>query len=318
MAGWESQRNIQDSAGASVTLNQAQRQGDFSALSSPIIDPSTGSSFPGNIIPASRLNPVSVALTSTYLPLPNQPGAINFAFVTKPTTNWDQALTRIDHRLSSRDQLSGHYIIQNYARPLIGAIPVFKSEADYLNQNVSVQEVHSFSPTRLNEVRFGYHRGYRTATNPRKNTSFKAADVGINGLKQGGPDGRELTQAEAGFPTISIAGYQGLGESGGSDFDFTRTVQFVDNFSVFHGAHALKMGADIRRAMSDANTINWPYGQIEFTSDIANNAAAAWMLGFPRDTLTPEGTLVSPTGHKRYQNSAHSSGTSASSLAVYG
>jgi hypothetical protein len=293
MAGWESQRNIQDSAGASVTLTQAQRQGDFSVLSSAIIDPSTGSPFPGNIIPTSRLNPVSVALTDTYLPLPNQGGAINYAFVTKPTTNWDQVLSRIDHRLSNRDQLSGHYIIQNYARPLIGAIPVFKSEADYLNQNVSVQEVHSFSPRRLNEVRFGYHRGYRTATNPRKNTSFKASDVGINGLKQGGPDGRELTQAEAGFPTISIAGYQGLGESGGSDFDFTRTIQFVDNFSVFHGAHALKMGVDVRRAMSDANTINWPYGQIEFTSDIANNAGAAWMLGFPRDTLTPEGTPVS-------------------------
>ncbi len=293
MAGWESQRNIQDSAGSSVTLTQAQRQGDFSATSTPIIDPSSGSPFPGNIIPANRLNPVSVNLTNTYLPLPNQPGAINFAYVTKPTTNWDQALTRIDHRFSDRDQLSGHYIIQNYARPLIGAIPVFKSESDYLNQNVSAQEIHSFSPTRLNEIRFGYHRGYRTATNPRKNTGFKASDIGITGLKQGGPDGRELTQTEAGFPTISISGYQGLGESGGSDFDFTRTIQFVDNFSLFHGNHSLKMGVDIRRAMSDANTINWPYGQIDFTSDISGNAAAAWMLGFPRDTLTPEGQPVS-------------------------
>jgi hypothetical protein len=53
------------------------------------------------------------------------------------------------------------------------------------------------------------------------------------------------------------------------------------------------MGVDIRRAMSDANTINWPYGQIDFTSDISGNAAAAWMLGFPRDTLTPEGQPVS-------------------------
>ena len=53
------------------------------------------------------------------------------------------------------------------------------------------------------------------------------------------------------------------------------------------------MGVDIRRAMASANTINWPYGQIEFTSDISANAAAAWMLGYPRDTLTPEGTPVS-------------------------
>src|SRR3989441_8976733 len=138
------------------------------------------------------------------------------------------------------------------------------SGCDYLNQNVAFQEIHTLG--RLNEFRFGYHRGYRTATNPRKGTDFKATDIGINGLKQGGPDGRELTRTEAGFPTISISGFLGLGESGGSDYDFTRTFQFVDNFSIFHGNHALKMGVDIRRAMGDANTINWPYGQIEFTN----------------------------------------------------
>ncbi|MBI3646437.1 MAG: TonB-dependent receptor [Acidobacteriales bacterium] len=293
MAGWESQRNIQDTAGTNIVLTPAQRQGDFSALSTRILDPLNGTQFPGNIIPASRLNPVSVNLTNTYLPLPNQSGSVNYAFVTKPTTNWNQFLTRIDHRFSDRDQFSGHYIIQNYARPIVGAIPVFKSESDYLNQNFAVQEVHTFSPTRLNELRFGYHRGYRTATNPRKGTDFKASDIGINGLLQGGPDGRELTKNEAGFPTISISGFLGMGESGGSDYDFTRTFQVVDNFSLFRGNHSLKMGVDIRKAMADANTINWPYGQIEFTNDISGNAAAAWMLGFPRDTLTPEGQPVS-------------------------
>ena len=291
--GWESQRNVADSAGTNVVLTPAQRQGDFSALSARIIDPLSGQQFPGNIIPASRLNPVSVNLTNTYMPLPNQSGSVNYAFLSQATTKWDQALTRLDHRFSDKDQISGHYIIQNYRRPVIGAIPAFTAESDYLNQNVAFQEVHTLSPTRLNEFRFGYHRGYRTATNPRKGTDFKAASIGINGLKQGGPDGRELTKEEAGFPTISIAGFLGLGESGGSDFDFTRTFQFVDNFSIFHGNHALKMGVDLRRNMADANTINWPYGQIEFTSDISGNAGAAWMLGYPRDTLTPEGTPVS-------------------------
>ena len=293
MVGWESQRNVQDSAGTNVVLTPAQRQGDFSAVSTPVIDPLNGEPFPGNIIPANRLNPVSVNLMNTYMPLPNQPGTVNYAYLSQSTTNWDQALTRLDHRFSDKDQISGHYIIQDYRRPTAGAIPAFTSESDYLNQNVAFQEVHTLSPTRLNEFRFGYHRGYRTATNPRKGTDFKAASIGINGLKQGGPDGRELTEAEAGFPTLSIAGFLGLGESGGSDYDFTRTFQFVDNFSIFHGNHALKMGVDIRRAMGDANTINWPYGQIEFTSDISGNAAAAFMLGYPRDTLTPEGTPVS-------------------------
>src|SRR5213593_2372984 len=138
-----------------------------------------------------------------------------------------------------------------------------------------VAPLNTFSPTRLNEICFGYHRGNRTATNPRKNTDFKASDLGINGLKQGGPDGRELSKREAGFPSIGISGFLGLGESGGSDYDFTRTFQFVDNLSLFRGKHAMKMGVDIQKRLSDANTINWPYGQIEYTNDISRNAGAA-------------------------------------------
>jgi len=227
------------------------------------------------------------------MPLPNQSGPINYAFLSRANTNWDQGLARIDYRWGERDQLSGHYMGHNWNQVVIPQIPVFQSESPYLNQNISMQHVHTFSPTFVNEFRFGYHRGSRNSTNPRKNTDFTASQIGINGLKQGGPNGRELTQAEAGFPTINISGYVGLGETGGSDVDKTQTYQFVENVSLFRGKHSLKMGVDIGRHLSDANTINWPYGQITFTSDIAGEAGAAFMLGYPRETLTPEGQPVS-------------------------
>src|SRR5258708_6897717 len=114
------------------------------------------------------------------------------------------------------------------------------------------------SRQRLQPSAVHYYSTYPSFIEALTDTAFKVSDPSITVLKQGGPDGRELTQTEAGFPTISIAGYQGLGESGGSDYDFTRTIQFVDNFSLFHGNHSLRMAVDIRRAMSDANTINWP------------------------------------------------------------
>src|ERR1043165_4603892 len=147
-------------------------------------------------------------------------------------------------------------MIQNWNQVVIPEVPVFRSESPYLNQNAQGQYIHTFSPTMVNELRFGYHRGNRSSTNPRKNTNFTASQIGINGLKQGGPNGRELTQEEAGFPTLEISGYLGLGETGGSDVDATQTYQFVDNASLFRGKHALKMGVDIGRHLSDANTIN--------------------------------------------------------------
>jgi Carboxypeptidase regulatory-like domain/TonB dependent receptor/TonB-dependent Receptor Plug Domain len=293
MAGWESQRNNQQSAGSSIVLTPAQRLGDFSRLSVPIIDPFTGNPFAGNVIPPNRLNAVSVDLVNTYMPLPNQPGTVNYAFLSGSNTNWDQGLARIDYRLRERDQFSGHYMAQNWKQAISPPISLFQSEGTYLNQNISAQHVHTFSPTLVNEFRFGYHRGSRNSTNPRKNTDFTASQIGISGLKQGGPNGRELRESEAGFPTINISGYLGLGETGGSDVDATQTYQFVENISLFRGKHSMKMGVDIGRHISDANTINWPYGQITFTSDIAGDAAAAFLLGYPRETLTPEGQPVS-------------------------
>jgi len=293
MAGWESQRNIQEFAGSSITLTPAQRGGDFSALDTVITDPLTGQPFDGNIIPANRLDPVSVSLANNYIPLPNISGQVNYAYLSRNIADTDLALTRIDYRPNERNQFSGHYIFQNYNLTTIPAVPLFRSSVPYRNQNASVQHVHTFSSTLLNEFRFGYHTGVRRANSPRKNTDFEASSVGINGLKQGGPDGRDLSPSEAGFPTINIDGYFGIGESGGSDLDITHTYQFVDNISVIRGKHALKMGVDLARHVSDANTINWPYGQITFTSDISGDGGSAFMLGFPRETLTPEGQPTS-------------------------
>src|SRR5919109_528490 len=45
---------------------RAMRQGDFSALSTPIRDPLTGQPFPGNVIPASRITPDGRAIANVY------------------------------------------------------------------------------------------------------------------------------------------------------------------------------------------------------------------------------------------------------------
>ena len=106
MAGWESQRNIQEFAGSSITLTPAQRGGDFSALDTVITDPLTGQPFDGNIIPANRLNPVSVSLANNYIPLPNISGQVNYASLSRNIADTDLALTRIDYRPNERNQFS--------------------------------------------------------------------------------------------------------------------------------------------------------------------------------------------------------------------
>src|SRR3954452_4252301 len=77
-----------------------------------------------------------------------------------------------------------------------------------------------------------------------------------------------------------------------SNLDNSRTYQFVDNLTYIRGPHTIKIGADVRRLDDDATTNNTPFGSMSFTTDVSGNAAAAYLLGFPRTVLTPEGVPI--------------------------
>jgi hypothetical protein len=212
MLGYEAMRSTKETASTGIVLTPAQRQGDFSAVSGRIIDPLTGDPFTGNIIPPSRLNPVSVNLANTYMPRTNLTGALNFAGILRDDINTDQGLTRVDHYIGKNDQIFGHYIYMRRDYPNFDFNPVFRADRTFPNQSAAVQHVHTFSPTLLNEFRFGWQWGNQTTTTPRQNTGFKPDDIGIAGLRVNGPAGRPLVGREAGFPVIDIAGFVGMGD----------------------------------------------------------------------------------------------------------
>jgi outer membrane receptor protein involved in Fe transport len=302
MASYQGLRETRETAGQANMLTAAMRNGDFSAVSTPIIDPLTGLQFPGNIIPRDRLDPVSVAMVNQYQPLPNQSGANNFSGVTRNEDTQNQFLTRIDHVFNNRQRIFGHYIYDNRdnpSTPLNSNFPVLR---DFRNQSAAVQHVAILSPSMVNEIRVGYMRGNLVRLSPRRLTGFSAQnDLGINGLLVGGPNGRPPNELEIGFPTITIQGFNGFGDStAGEGIDKSQTYQFVNNLSWIKGKHGIKMGGDLRRLMGDATSTNAPFGQLQFTRDIAGDAAAAFMLGFPRTSFSPEGIPISGVRQWRY------------------
>ncbi len=301
MASYEGVRERRESAGTTTVLTQAQRQGNF-AGSGAITDPLSGSAFPNSVIPGNRLNPVSVNILNTYTPQPNATGASNYAGVSRNLITQDQYMTRIDHTIGPKDQVFGHYLYHGGNYPSNNINPSFGTEHYLRNQSVGFQHLHTFSAVKLNEFRFGYMRGTKIRLSPRRASGFTAEkDLGITGLKIGGPNGRPLQEFENGFPQLNISGFVGMGDTtGGEAIDKSRTFQFVDNLSLLRGAHGLKLGVDIRRLSGDANTTNVPFGQLNFTRDISGNAAAAYMLGFPKTAQTPEGVLLSGIRQWRY------------------
>lgn len=300
MVGYEGMRSVIERAGTATVPTAAQRAGDFSG-SAPIIDPLTGNPFPDNRIPSNRLNPIAVRLINQYMPLPNVSGAANYAGVTANVVDIDQGLARIDHSFSTRDQVMFHYIYSSRRFPNTELNPNFFYDATFPNESLGLQHVHTFTPAIINEARFGWHKGNIRKLSPRQGTDFTIESLGIQGLKVGGPDGRALRKDEQGFPLLNIEGMLSMGDSqASSNLDNSRTYQFVDNLSWLKGAHSMKFGFDVRQHRDDATTNNWPFSNMAFTRDITGNGMAAYMLGYPRTILTPEGVPISAVRQWRW------------------
>ncbi|MBO0799907.1 MAG: hypothetical protein J2P31_13895, partial [Blastocatellia bacterium] len=203
-------------------LTPEERRGDFSALLSkpnPIVirDPlNNNQPFPDNIIPSNRLNPVSLNLINTYMPLPNTPGVTNYSGVSSGKLDMDMGIVRIDEYLSEKDLLFGHYVYARRDFPNIDLNPNFYYNSSFPNSSLAIQYVRTFSSTFLNEARFGWMKANVSKLSPRTNTGFTIDSLGIMGLKVGGPNGRPLRPNEQGFPVIGIDGFMGMGDSGAS------------------------------------------------------------------------------------------------------
>lgn len=174
----------------------AMREGDFSALlgtdsflRTPIVlyDWTTGTPFPNNIVPKSRMRPLPVQFISEFVPLPNRPGIggilpnANYQSLEPQKTRTDQFLTRIDHTLGPRDRLHGRYTFSDTATVGPPVWPEFGYSHELRGQHVMLNWSHTLSPITINEFRVGYSR---FAQFELVESAFKrdvAAELGLKG-----------------------------------------------------------------------------------------------------------------------------------------
>ena len=105
---YEGFNNRQGTTDNRVVLSQAQRGGDFSG-GAAIRDPLTGVSFPGNVIPASRISPIASAILNQYIPLPNTAGNRSVRSPDVEDTR-EQFGLRVDYRINQAHPLLGRLL----------------------------------------------------------------------------------------------------------------------------------------------------------------------------------------------------------------
>ncbi|RPI52499.1 MAG: carboxypeptidase regulatory-like domain-containing protein, partial [Acidobacteria bacterium] len=262
MFNWEGLREEKSlTTNASLPLS-AWRTGDFSNLRDangnliPIYDPATRvfdaagnvlqapTAFPGNRIPANRIDPVSQKLLA-YYPLPSQETTgSNFVNNEPRKVDADQFTYRFDYSQSS----TMNWFFRHSQSHELGydpfAIPNMGSNTDTDVHQVVLGNTRTIGTNKLNDFRLGFGQLKNGHISPRANVENVVLALGIN-LPSDNP-------LYWGVPNIGVTGLSGLGEESDAPFiNDDKTIQFVNNFSWILGEHSVKFGGEIRRVLYD-------------------------------------------------------------------
>lgn len=269
-AEWTKRRS-QSVTTSSVPTAQ-NRTGDFSTDPNRIYDILTTRTeggrtvrdqFPGNIIPANRIDASSKAIND-YYPLPTSGGLVNNFVIASPTaTNAIRTDTKIDYVLSSRDTVAGRYSWSD--NEVIGsktfpgpANPNTSAYQDTRTPGFQVNWTHTFSPRLISEFRTGYQRfQYILGTDPEAQADWRS--------KLGLPAIHTDPTLQYGFPYMAPSGITAIGATFAQYLFQTRSLQFNETVSWSLGRHFVKFGGSFARIGSTDRIPGYPAGGYVFS-----------------------------------------------------
>ena len=207
----------------------------------PIIyDPTTGQPFPGNVIPAGRIDPISKNLLQ-YYHSSTLPGLTN-NYVQDNSQPFDRKgyVVRADFNESSSSQWMGRYNWGDDTQSSQGiGLAGSKTITNYKQWGGS--NTRTLSSTLVNDARFGYTKFFNSIGTLSAFTNDVVGDLKIPNLKSGDP-------VTWGIPDVSFTGFNDIGDANDGPFAVdNNTLQFVDKLTWLKGRHTIGMGAEYDR-----------------------------------------------------------------------
>ncbi|AMY11396.1 Outer membrane receptor for ferrienterochelin and colicins [Luteitalea pratensis] len=292
--------------------SEAQRNGDFSALlplGIQIFDPATAqvvngqvrrTAFPGNIIPANRINNVAREILK-YYPLPNQQGNAqgqNNYIANNPRGDDFYSMNfRGDHQFNNNNKMFARYSRNNrteYRGAWTGEQNGVTPTGNYLfriNDAVTGDHVWTMSPTTVLNLRGSWSK-FQEPSKRQHQDIFDPASLGFSSQTTAlfPTDVKYFPRIQ--FPSNNI--YEPLGDSyaGGTNFDI---LTFQPTVTKFFGNHSVRAGYDFRRYRQPMTPSYHAAGRYEFGRDYTNGGTdlgnavigqelAAFLLGLPSGT----------------------------------
>jgi hypothetical protein len=305
-------------AGTVWVPTAAMRNGDFSCVplsaaqpcaSIPIFDPTTrvntgtasspiytGTQFLGNRIPSDRINPVARAILGFYS-LPKQPGLVSNIFdsaLSEKTQPYDNFTFRIDQNFSDKNRLfvrgswydrSSHY--NDYLNSAATGVNFL-----FISRQGVIDDVHTFNPTTILNVRYGFNRFIRGQDQEDDAKGFDLTSLGFPSsfANLTADDVRRFPRFD--FPTNAT-----LGTGFGNEFRPVSSHSISATLNKSFSKHSLKFGSELRiYREDDFFTSNDQTGQFIFDNSYTRQASngstgadtlgvqefASFLLGYPR------------------------------------
>jgi len=198
-----------------------------------------------------------------YLPLyPVPNGAILgngdtalFTFSGQQVVNENFVTTRADHKFSEKDSLYGTYLFDRTPYSAPDGMNNVKLGSLSSRQFLAAEETHSFTPTFVNAVRFGFNH---EAVNNNQSTGAINAVAADGSL--GSFAGRNAAQVQIGGASLLPGGVGGLP----TYLYRWNSFQVYDDAFLNRGKHAVKFGVAVERMLMQATALTDPSGIWQF------------------------------------------------------
>lgn len=246
-------------------LTEAERQGIFTTA---VRDPLTGQTFPGNRIPADRIDPVAAEiLRRNLMPLPNRPDGQYVGTFSSPQDNTN-FLVRLDYNAGSHSVEGRYYYNNATAVSYGGQIPeYFPQQQGNRTNAVNVGDTWVISPNVINQLRLSFTRNY--------NFLDVLSDTHLSDLGSALPIfGPKNPSA------LNITGRVNMGEGAGLNAILVNEAWHLnESVSWTRGRHTMKAGFELLNLRYLNRTFWQSMGVFTFNGQITGNAAADFLLG---------------------------------------
>ena len=259
-----------------ITGTAAERAGDFSAISTPLVNPG-GAPFPRNQVPTSLFDPVSLKILA--LTPVGAPGTGLVYYPSVVTQNDNQVVARIDHNFGDKFRLYGRYLYDYLDVPsgsintnILTAAP----DKTWRSQNFALNAAYTFRPDLVATATATFNRVINLQIGPSGLPSLTSLGVAIPNLNEGPKTGVDMS-----VPGYFSVFWNGLYRVPRTEYDFNT------NWSWIRGSHTLEFGAELTR---EASTIDQDFlsdGYFTFGAQQSGNNFLDFLLGKP-DSFTQD------------------------------